>query len=341
MEKKLKIGYYRLSVGFEILFILFAYAVLFVLVGLHVFDRAEWLLLVLLFVTTLLPLVFGFETVHLDREAVRVCLFRLTVRTIPAEELRLFCAVGNTSVSTLCLSTHSYGEAVKLQTAKMQRSALRREELPFTDRDRLVQEYFKRFLRFTLGPFSERNTVFLPMDTALLSLLRELYPQLPYHQLAELPCPEKVLCVDEDRAVAFDLSILYPYTVALSEEGIALSCGKKALFTIPAQSIRTVLFLDCFYEASRQHPRRRSVIFVSTETVEELGAKVKKQVFGLAPETLDPALLAEVYAKDYLLKWSRKDQTCCYLRRSDNNASAVQRLYPDAQLIDCSAEWRT
>lgn len=340
MEKKLKVGYYRLSAGLEILFALFAYAVLFVLASLHVFDHAEWLLLVFFILILLLPLVFAHETVHLDKKKIRVCLFGLTVRAIPTEELRILCAVGNNSVSTLCLSAHSYEEAVELQAARMQRSALRRGELPFADRDKLVQEYFKRFLRFAFGPFAERKTVFLPMDTALLHLLRELYPQLPYHQLAELPRPEKVLCVDEDRAVAFDLSLLSPYTVTLSEEGIALSCSKKALFTIPAQSIRTVMFLDRFFEQSRYHPRRRPVIFVSTETVAELAAKVKKPVFGLAPETLSPALLAEFHAKDYLLKWSRKDQTCCYLLRSDSNASAVQRLYPGAQLIDCSAEWR-
>lgn len=340
MEKQLKIRYFRMSTAVYLLFIIFAFTGCIILACLHVFGRAEWLLLLLFFLIMLLPLVFGYETVHLDKEQIRVCLFGLTVRAIPTEELRILCAVGNNSVSTLCLSAHSYEKAVELQAARMQRSALRRGELPFADRDKLVQEYFKRFLRFAFGPFAEQKTVFLPMDTALLHLLRELYPQLPYHQLAELPRPEKVLCVNEDRAVAFDWSVLYPYTVALSEDGIALTCGKKALFSLPAKAIRTVMFLDCFFEASRQHPRRRSLIFVSTEPVEALAAKVKKPVFGLAPETLSPALLAEFHAKDYLLKWSRKDQTCCYLLRSDSNASAVQRLYPGAQLIDCSAEWR-
>lgn len=341
MEKQLKIRYFRISTAVYLLFIIFAFTICFVLACLHVFDRAEWLLFVLLILIPLLLLVFGYETVRVDREKVQVCLLGLPVRTISTEELRLLCAVGNSSVSVLCLSAHSYDEAVEQQTIWMQRSALRRGELPYSDRNMLAQGYFKRFLSFAFGPFAERKTVFLPMDTALLSLLRELYPQFPYRQLAELPCPEKVLCVGEEHAVAFDMALLHPYTVALSEDGIALSCGKSALFTLPAQALRTVMFLDCFYEVSRQHPRRRSLIFVSTETVEELAAKMTKKVFGLAPETLSPALLAEVYAKAYLLHWSKKDQTCCYLLRSGKNEQAICRLFPEAKLLDPAALWRT
>lgn len=340
MDRQIKIRCVRCSGLLYCMILFLIWAILVAAAFLELFGKAEWLYPVLLFSGMFLPLAFMTYTVKAEKERVQVCLFGLPVRTLPVSELRLLCSVGTSFVSVLCLSMHSYEDAVQRQKQRMQRSPLQRSELSFIDRDRLVQRFFNRFLRLALGPFSERKTVFLPMDTALLSLLRERYPNLPYRQLAELPYPMQEHCMDGDRAVAVNTMQLHPYTVSFSEDGICLPSGKEPLFGLPAQALRTVLFLDCFYETSRVHPRRRSLIFVSTETVEELAKKVTEPVFGLVPAALSAQLLAEVYAKEQLLRWSKKDRTCLYLKRTDKNVRAIQRFYPEVQRIDRTVQWR-
>lgn len=286
-------------------------------------------------------------SVHFEPGHVSVYWLGIRVQTIPASELRLFCAVGNGREDVLCLTSRSIEEMALLYERKLLRGFLTRSEVPFRKRKADWQgEFVKGFVndlrKSPIGMLKQRGTVMVEMKPELQYLLRKMHPQIPYRNytgVASYYATRNGQSKDDHTIVI--LSPHWDHSVALETDGLHISTRKGEKLHIPSQEIKTIVRVDAFINWHRHYPHHLPLVFISCLPEEDLIYIAPKIAWDSIDES-EPnrqSLLAMVAASKMVWRDAPPCKECCMMHFTENTIRKIRELYPHARFNDISACW--
>lgn len=287
----------------------------------------------------------SFFTVSLDETGVCLYWFRIRIRQIPADRLRLFCAVGNVKEDVLCLTSRCIADMALREEKKLLHSSFTKDEVFFIKKkpnwqEVLARRYLNGLRRSLWGIFKDREVIFLEMQPDLQQLIGALYPQLPYRNYTEVrsACPR----YEPSKNAVFSFSVYTERCYAdIQEDGIHISTKKKPVFQIAARHIKAVVRVDVFRPYWRYYPHHIPLLLVSSLSVDELAANAPQQRYGEHTAAFPSCRTLRAYAcaARTALRWKIKDQDFCLLPCTRTNMTLLRAHYPDAEWIDLSDGW--
>ena len=304
-------------------------------------EGLRWVALLPLVSYILLPLCMLKQQVVAEPECIGIKAFGKMRWGMAASQLQFIAMVGDDRDVWLCLSGYTIDELAQKREQQLLKNWFSKDEVPLRKRKAGWQEIFAKeyLLKIALGnefaAWRPNGLIILPADTMLLALLRKLYPQLTYYNLSPRGYDRMEVVVDDNVPV-----YLSDYKVQLGVEGVLIRAGKKPVWNMPKEQIRSVVSIDVFRE-NRYSRRYRQILMISSLSLKELADSAPKVLFEEETQRLglNQEQRAIAYCRKRYERWSPKNLWMCPVLGTEKNRQQLQEYYPDAQWIDLSHCW--
>lgn len=283
-----------------------------------------------------LHLLSSFYTVILLEDAAVLSWLGIPLRRIPADTLRLFCAVGNEREDVLCLTSRTIEEMALLEEKHLLRNYFTKYDVPTLKKkaywqDLLARKYLNRMRRSPWGALRDKQTLFMNMDPVFQHQIRKRYGHLPYRNYTGITGYDADPFSDKTQVPCFWMPF-DPCSVEVREGAVILYTKKEEKRRIPLQDVKTIVRVDVFRPCNKHFPHHRPVLFLSVRPIEEMTQRANASEH-------EPLLQAYRYAAKEAMRWSVKKDGCCNVPCTPEFVSQLRALCPDAQWVDISDGW--
>jgi len=302
-----------------------------------------WVWILAVVAVTVIPLCYD---VVAFPEGIQIRMFGKVLQQIPVSDFKLLCGVENDRSYSLCLSVWNLEELALRREEILQKGHFSRQDLPFRKQRAGWQERFaKEYLLKPKWSIRKLHTgtplLWLRFDPVVITYLRRLYPQLPYLDLrSDLTAQMSMQPPDQ---IPF-----YTERYRADAEGLHIfkNWNKQELRCFPASQIKTIFRMDRFTAGSKVEPPYGIYLVVSELSLAELAEKGKRKGWQKWKRLIIDQLpeAEQMYAVEFhfsgLFVWNRKTASDVHIMYTPENEALLRRLYPHAQWVDYSKEWK-
>ena len=270
--------------------------------------------------------------VRFEEGGIRVVQFGRTVFYLPEEKIGMICGVGDHRGQNLCITELTLDQVAALREAGLNKSPLRRGEVKYLKmspawRRTFTEEYLNQQRCLPFRFMADRRFLMIRCDAVMITVLRRLYPQVPYENLL------KQSMMTETDVAPTDLRKTTHWAFP-KEDGIHIFWNEKPTWVMPKEQIRTIARVEEYENMINIH---RSLLVVTTDTVEEL------ERLDLLPLEIEngsirdfpwgPEMIAAYGCLAQAERWHGNKGKVCALFYSEKKEKLLRELYPEAQWV--------
>lgn len=276
--------------------------------------------------------------VRFETDGIRVVQFGRTVFYLPEEKIGMICGVGGHRSQNIFITELTLDQVAALREAELNKSPLRRGEVKYLKmspawRRTFTEEYLNRQRCLPFRFLADRRFLMIRCDAVMITVLRRLYPQVPYENLLkQATSVDKIVLKDFAPSQIAENFRAFP-----QEDGIHIFLGDKPRWVFPRECIRTIARVDRYDFASKAVNNHTPLLVVSADTVEEL------ERVDLLPRDIENGTVrdypwgAEMIAAYGCLaqaeRWHGNKGKVCALFYSEEKEELLRELYPEAQWV--------